>query len=247
MTNLQIVHASIDENGHAHGGRAGDQTGKEVRVQSGCKKNFTVTLRHPNPEIAKKAVGIATALANSNLIGYDQYERNTAHKIMKEYDYNVSKFLAAKRLCEADCSSFVTLAYIAAGVKTLEYPIEGNAPSTHVMKAKFEAAGFKDWGVVKDTDLKAGDVLVAPGSHTVMVIEDGTKKVHVDYTCYPKYTGNSNILVSALASVGEKDTSKAHRGRIYRHNEFPGTYTGTETQNIRLFAALKAGTLKRCD
>lgn len=243
MTNLKIVHASIDENGHAHGGQAGDQNGREVRVQNGCKKDFTVTLRHPNPEIAKKAAKSGEVLANSNLIGYDQYERNTAHTILKEYGYNVSQFLAFKRPCEADCSSFMVLCYLIAGVKTLEYT--GNAPSTHVMKSKFEAAGFKDLGKVKDSDLRVGDILVAPGSHTVMVIENGANYISKDAVYYPKYVGDTTAIVTALAVVGEKDTSKAHRARIYAANGFPGTFTGTAAQNTRLLEALKTGTLKK--
>ena len=37
---IKIGHASIDENGKITGGKAGDQTGKEV-----CIRNITITLR----------------------------------------------------------------------------------------------------------------------------------------------------------------------------------------------------------
>lgn len=61
---------------------------------------------------------------------------------------------------------------------------------------------------------------------------------------YPKYTGNSVIFVSALASVGEKDTSYAHRKKIAIANGI-SNYSGTGSQNTKMFNLLKQGKLKR--
>lgn len=241
MTKLKIVHASIDENGKAHGGKAGDQTGREVRIQDGCNKNFTEFLRHPNPTIAKEAARIAMNLANSNLVGYDQYERNTCHEALKELHYDVKEYIRSGRMTEADCSSFVILSYIAAGVKTLEYT--GNAPSTHYMAKVLRAAGFQDIDKFTDAKGKVGDILIAPGSHTVMIVENGSGTDMTVKKCYPPYTGTSKVFITALAACGEKDTSKSHRAKIYVANGFPGTYSGTMAQNVRMFNALKAGTL----
>ena len=59
---------------------------------------------------------------------------------------------------------------------------------------------------------------------------------------YPKYTGTSVVFVSALASVGEKDTSYAHRKKIAIANGI-SNYSGTGTQNTKMFNLLKQGKL----
>ncbi|SFI36047.1 Lyzozyme M1 (1,4-beta-N-acetylmuramidase), GH25 family [Pseudobutyrivibrio sp. OR37] len=68
--------------------------------------------------------------------------------------------------------------------------------------------------------------------------------VPVNDAYYPKYTGNSTSIVSALAAVGEKDTSKAHRTKLAKANGITN-YTGTAVQNIELVNKLKKGQLKR--
>lgn len=57
---------------------------------------------------------------------------------------------------------------------------------------------------------------------------------------YPKYTGKGTSLVSALASVGVKDTSYTHRKKIANANGI-SNYSGTAAQNITLVNLLKAG------
>ena len=59
---------------------------------------------------------------------------------------------------------------------------------------------------------------------------------------YPKYTGTSVVFVSALASVGEKDTSYAHRKKIAIANGI-SNYGGTGAQNTKMFNLLKQGKL----
>jgi len=61
---------------------------------------------------------------------------------------------------------------------------------------------------------------------------------------YPKYTGTSSSIVSALAAVGEKNTSIVYRKRIAVANGISG-YTGTAAQNISMVNLLKAGKLKK--
>ena len=51
--------------------------------------------------------------------------------------------------------------------------------------------------------------------------------------CYPKYTGNGDSIVNALATVGEKDTSMPHRKKIAGANRI-SDYTDTKSQNFRL-------------
>lgn len=59
---------------------------------------------------------------------------------------------------------------------------------------------------------------------------------------YKKYTGKSESIVDALASIGVKDTSKAARKKIASLNGIKN-YSGTAAQNTALLKKLKAGKL----
>ena len=61
---------------------------------------------------------------------------------------------------------------------------------------------------------------------------------------YPAWHGNGTSIVSALANVGEKDTSMNHRKRIAAKNGISG-YLGTAKQNLQMIDLLKAGKLKK--
>jgi len=59
---------------------------------------------------------------------------------------------------------------------------------------------------------------------------------------YPKYTGTSTSIVSALCAVGERNTSFENRKAIALANGING-YTGTAAQNTALLKKLQAGEL----
>lgn len=61
---------------------------------------------------------------------------------------------------------------------------------------------------------------------------------------YPKYTGSSTSITTALNVVGEKDTSMAHRKKIATANSI-ANYSGTSNQNIKMVNILKQGKLKK--
>ena len=74
-----IGSARIDENGRAHGGKAGDQTGKEVSTQSWYKHSKGwVVLRAKDPKKAAKIAQAMRAACDNANIGYDQYQNTDA-------------------------------------------------------------------------------------------------------------------------------------------------------------------------
>lgn len=172
---IRIGHASIDENGRSSGGVAGDQSGKEVCIRTWYSKPWCVVLRPVSSTVAEKSAAACEAGCANNCIGYDQNQRNTAHTKAKAVGYDLSKIVTK---CETDCSAFMTLCAIAAGVTALEY--DGNAPTTSTMRSKFTATGqyqalTDSKYLTSDAYLKRGDILLRPGSHTVMALDDGSK------------------------------------------------------------------------
>ena len=168
---LKIGHASIDENGKAYNGKAGDQTAKEICTRTWYNGGWHTVLRCKDSAKAERmAKECENACANAN-VGYDQYQRNTLRKQAKASGYDLSKV----GKCECDCSSLVAVCAECAGID-IPYVYE-NAPTTRTMvkeftsTKEFEALTEAKY-LTSDKYLKRGDILVKAG-HTVMVLENG--------------------------------------------------------------------------
>lgn len=174
---VKIGHSSIDENGKARGGTAGDQTAKEVCTRNWYSGRWTVLLRPKDAAIAEKMAKACEAGCANSKIGYDQYQRNTLRTKAKAAGWDLSKITDA---CECDCSSFMSVCAEAAGIKMDSAYTSGNAPVTSNMRAKFKATGafevLTGSKYLTSSDyLKRGDILVKEGSHTIMALSNGTK------------------------------------------------------------------------
>lgn len=170
---VKIGHASLDEHGKITGGSAGDQTGKEVRIQNWYNKGWNVVLRPMDPTMAESmAQSMEKACRNDNL-GYDQGGRNSLHARAKEVGYDLSRINTP---CECDCSSLMHVVAIAGGAN-LDYG--SNGLTTRDMVDAFMATGqFEKLTdskyLTSDRFIKRADVLVKEGSHTAMVLENGS-------------------------------------------------------------------------
>lgn len=170
-----VVNASSDENGHITGGDPGDQTGREVRVQSWYNRPWNLMLRYnPDPTAAAFAAECAAKLANSNLVGYNQNRRMTLYNQLRSFNFDVDAYIASGRLTEVDCSSFVYTVY-AVALPFIRY--DGDAPSTGEMYDAYTGWGFTAYrnSIYLDGPayLNDGDVLVYEGHHTVIAYDPG--------------------------------------------------------------------------
>lgn len=191
-----IVHSSIDENHHARGGKAGDQTSREVCTRSWYSKPWGMVLRYRDAAVAKKARDIAIKLANSNLVGYDQNERNSLYKQLERNGWDVDKYIRSGVKTECDCSSFVYACYccVIAELRGL-----ANAPTTVTSKNFYKVHGFdvmlSSEYTTSASRLLPGDLLNKSGSHIVMFA--GT---------------NVRVSSNASASSGSTTLRKGSRG-----------------------------------
>ena len=171
---VKVGSARIDENGKAHGGQAGDQTGKEVSTQNWYlhSKGWRV-FRAKNAGIAEKiARCMEMACANSK-IGYDQYERNTLYKEAEPFGFDVSRVTVP---CETDCSALVRVCCAYAGIVSLPSGFRtGNMPGNLEKTGAFtELTGDKYQA--QSAYLGRGDILVTKtNGHTVVVLTNGSK------------------------------------------------------------------------
>lgn len=174
---VYIGQASIDERGKITGGKAGNQSGRELNKSNWYNGGWTLLIRAKDPNLAEKmAKACEVGVVNKN-IGYDQYERNTLRAEAKKAGWNLG---AIKTPCETDCSAFMAVCAEAAGVNMDVAYVSGNAPATFTMKQQWGKTGkfdmITDKKYLTSSDyLKRGDVLVNESRHTVMVLNDGSK------------------------------------------------------------------------
>ena len=167
-----IGHASLGSNGKTTGDKAGDQ-GREVTTTSYYKKSWTYVLRPKDKNIAELiATQCEKGCANQH-IGYNQQKRNSLRTQAKLVGMQLDRIT---KDCDCDCSSFMSVCCECAGIP-IPY-ISNNAPTTSNMKVQFLNTGYFDLLTDKkyldsDNYLRRGDILVAVGSHTVMVLSDG--------------------------------------------------------------------------
>lgn len=165
-----IGSARIDENGHAHGGAAGDQTGKEVSMQNwyNHSKGWRV-FRPYKYEIGEKIAEDMEAACNNNYIGYDQYERNSLYKVAEKVGFACSK---VKTKCETDCSALVRVCCAYAGIMLPNFRTS-DEPEVLLKSGFFkELTGAKY--TQQSTYLRKGDILVTKTQgHTVVVLTNG--------------------------------------------------------------------------
>lgn len=202
---VMIGHASISEN-NSIDGQKGDQTLKEVCTRDYYLKSWTCLLRPKDPNKAEiMARSCEKGCANQN-IGYAQPTRNTLRQEAEKVNFDLSKV----GLCNCDCSSFMSVCAESAGI-AIPYSY-GNAPTTKTMRTAFLSTGEFDLlldsiYLTSPNFLKRGDILVAEGKHTVMVLSDGS---------LANKTVNSNLVVDLSVSQGNVDFVKLKSSGIKR-------------------------------
>lgn len=172
MATVMIGSARIDENGKATGGKAGDQTGREVSTQAWYKhaKGWRV-FRAKDPAVAEKIAWNMQAACDSAYIGYDQGQRSTLYNVSKPLGFNCKR---VRTHCETDCSALVRVCCAYAGIMLPD--IRTTNEPTNLMNT----GAFTELTGAKYTDqqdyLRRGDILCTrTQGHTVVVLSSGGK------------------------------------------------------------------------
>lgn len=223
---VKIGSARLDERGKLTGGKAGDQTGKEVSEQNFYvhSKGWYILRPKSDTHAAKIAERMKAACNNPNL-GYDQNQRTGV----------IKNGIDSKTPTECDCSALVR-----ACVKEATGKDPGNFTTANE-KGMLMATGLFDSITYKiGTKICTGDILVTKTKgHTVICTEGNKRTGSVTY--FPKCRATNTSLVDALKEIGA-DPSKEYRGKIAAKNGL-SIYNGSATQNLKLLSLLKDGKL----
>lgn len=225
---ILIGHASIDERGMTKNGSAGDQTGREVCTRLWYDKPWAYVLRCKDSVKAEQMARACERGCANNNIGYNQNRRNTLHTQAQKVNYDLSRITAS---CETDCSAFMSVCAQAAGIR-IPYN-SANAPTTSTMKSAFAKTG--EFEILTDSKyltsdkyLKRGDILVKPGSHTVMALQNGSKAAasSANTTGTAAYT-RTQFIREVQAAIGAKTDGIAGPETLSR------TITVSKSRNSR--------------
>ena len=215
---VKIGSARMDENGNSTGGKAGDQTGKEISKQDYYvhSKGWRV-LRCVDEEKANKIAYAMNFACGCKLIGYDQSQRKTLYNAIKNYNFDIEKL---DKKVETDCSDLVRVCVAYAYGKDL-IPEKTNLYTGNMVSLFLKTEMFIELTGTKYTKssnyLKKGDILVTKTKgHTVVVLTDGIKSIPVDTSGdYVKATGNVNIRV--LPNVQAKIINVLRKGELAKY------------------------------
>lgn len=173
---MSLANCGSDENKKLHGGKAGDQTGKEYRVMSFYFRPWTCVLRYPDLRVGEELAKVASAAANNNKIGYDQHQRLTFYENLKNVGWDPSKITTP---CETDCSASTSALIIAVGHRLGIKELQTVNPSltTSIMRKALTSVGFdvltdKKY-LTSDDYLLPGDVLLYDGHHAAINLDRG--------------------------------------------------------------------------
>lgn len=166
----KIGSARIDERGKISGGKAGDQTGKEVSTQNWYKHSKGWRVFRPHDVRQADKIAFCMELAcKSKYIGYDQNQRNTLYSTLKNDGFDIEKL---KKNVETDCSALVRFCCAYAGIKMSDFNTASEA-NTLLKSGAFKELTDKKY-TTKSNYLRRGDVLVTKTKgHTAIVLSNG--------------------------------------------------------------------------
>ena len=244
---VYVASARIDENGNAHGGKAGDQTGKEVSSQAWYEHSKGwVLLRCIDPEKRKKIAKCMRDACENPLIGYDQNQRDTLYNAVKDKGFDVNTL---EKAVETDCSALARVCVCFAGI---DCPNFRTATQASVLVKTGFFKKITDTKYTKSPDyLLEGDILVSSEQgHTVVVLNDGAKAASdPDWTDAPGETPpgkDTNIPANGANTVTVAEGTYFLRrgpGKEYAHDGIyvvegeklekvdPGTWTAVKYTN----------------
>lgn len=181
MSMVRVSNCGHDENNRYSGGQAGDQSGTEWYLLPWYKYSnggWNYVLRWKDEELGGLFADLAIEAAQNNLVGYDQWQRNTFWTQLQAAGYRPSKIWVA---CETDCSKGTIDLIRAVGyLKGIADLQKCSATYTGDMMAWFRsAAGKKYFDVLTGKHLldpsvaRRGDINLNTAHHVNITVDNG--------------------------------------------------------------------------
>lgn len=167
---VYLSQASQDENGNITGGKAGNQSGKELNTCAyyASSSNPWKVYRATDAALAKGIADNAGAAVKNKRIGYDQGNRNALLAAARRAGWSIAN---VSEDTETDCSALAAVCIICAAKGAHEAPLyAGNNLMTSATAGNklMNTGVFASLGNLEQSDLRRGDILVRTG-HVAVV------------------------------------------------------------------------------
>lgn len=189
---MKCAWASIDENKKTHGGKAGNQSGSELKTGAYYEFGQKYILRAKDPDIAYLIADAIYQIVIKRCVGYDQWQRETLYVALEAIGWDAA---ALNTLCECDCSELAICGINCAVKRAL---IDADTYSGNIVERCVNTGLFKKMTIKKNTVIKQGDIIVNPGHHVIIAIGTlETKQVSTlpKYAVGKTYTLRENMYV----------------------------------------------------
>ena len=250
---VKVGSARIDERGKIYGGKAGDQSGRELWIQDGYvfKGGWDYCIRIKDSTKRKRFIAFIKWACNNKHIGYDQHNRLALYNELKRIGFKNYRNLSKD--VEVDCSALVACGLIVAGFDKINPScytgnLRSNIKSTYPKSFTFFDNGYKYGDHTQIMKWwRNGDILLKEGHHVVTVVSGGRQVVKRSDTYYKKYTGKSIKIDEVFASI---NVPSKYRGSVTKRKPIAirngiKDYDGKEVQNLTLISMAKSGKLKK--
>lgn len=198
---LQIGQACSNERGEILNGTKGDQTGREVRINTFYDGQVWQAIYRCKDKAKAKLIGqyMADACRNDN-IGYDT--GNTRYSCWDEA-MKVGSTKGITKPCNTDCSQLMTICVNLAGIPLTKYLWTAIEDSLLMSTGAFTK--ITDQDILRGNGLQVGDILWRSG-HTAVVVEAEAEQPS-GYDRTPKWVGEA--FGAALVDVYAEPTGTA--------------------------------------
>lgn len=161
---MKCAWASIDENKKTHCGKAGNQSGSELKTGAYYDFGQKYIARAKDPELAYLIADAVYQIVIKRCVGYDQYQRETLYVALDMIGWDAA---ALDTLCECDCSELAVCGINCAVKRAL---IAADTYSGNLVE-RCKATGLFDIiKITKKTVIEQGDIIIAPNKHVIIAI-----------------------------------------------------------------------------
>lgn len=166
--------ASNGETGRASGGKAGDQTGREVKTGNWYDFGQTEVFRWKDRNDAVKYASIIKYWCNGDYVGYDQDDRTTLGSWCKKHKWSYKVDVKVETDCSRMVADGINCTMGKEIIKISETFYTGNL-GEKLMKTGLFVKLTGEKYCDEDDYLKVGDIINNPSKHVITALANGSK------------------------------------------------------------------------
>ena len=202
---VRVSNCGHDENNKYSGGQAGDQSGTEWYLCPWYSYPWDYVIRWKDEALANLFADLAIEAAQNNLIGYDQFQRDTFWVNLADSNYRPSQITVP---CEADCSSSTSSLIKAVGHLKGIKDLQNISPShnTWTLTEYFKSAVAQKYFTVltgkylTDPSLaRRGDINLNTNNHVNITVDNGANSGASAQPATP--SANSGLIGTCTPSL----------------------------------------------